>query len=684
MKFQKLRLKNFRQFYGEQELEFSTDKERNVTVIHGRNGSGKSTILNAFLWVFYKDINLPKSHDLASERAVAELEYGDTVEVEAEITFTHEGESYTAVRSEEYKMRSKGGMITESTNSDIRLTVAGQEKGNPEVILQRILPERLKELFLFHGENIDELSEEDNQDQIKEAIRNIMGLEILERSTKHLGKVAKKFRREVQQKGGEDINSLIDELESLESRKDSKQDKLDTVKDELGSIDRKMDDVEEELAELQGLEEIKNRKDDLKSQKKGLESDIEDINEDIKSRISDDGYLVFGVSAVQEAVEKLQNVETESNDETEEDEIEVPENVLNTLLNEEECLCGRDLSEGSDPYSEIKQLVEQAVEEEDNSRDIVEQVRDKASDRLRDIIQDRRDLFEFIIDKESRKEKLRKRIDGPGGIAEELDEIEEKLSKGDTERIEELKDKKESLSNKEDKLDRKQGRLEKDIEDLTEEIENKQDEIEEKKAKKEKVELAKRRQKVANEARDSLEETFEEYQDTVRDAVNEKVNEIFRDIIAKDYYVEITESYKMRVKKDVGEKDSVSVAKSTGERQVASLSFIASLIQIAKERYESQEDAAYFTGGIYPIIMDSPFGYLDPEYQRKVSDTMPKMAEQVIVLVTDSQWSEEVREEMEDIAGREYHLDYRNPRQSDIEYEETKIKPKRANITGGA
>lgn len=222
MKFERLQIKNFRQFYGEQSLEFSTDKSNNVTVIHGRNGSGKSTILNALLWVFYKDINLPKSHDLASERAVAEANYGDIVTVEVETTFTHEDKKYKAQRSEKYQKKSEGGMITESKDSQVTLTISGEKRENPEVILRRILPERLKDLFLFHGETIDELSEEDNQDQIKEAIRNIMGLEILERSIKHLDDVSRKFRKEVQEHGDEDINSLIQELEDLENKRDEK------------------------------------------------------------------------------------------------------------------------------------------------------------------------------------------------------------------------------------------------------------------------------------------------------------------------------------------------------------------------------------------------------------------------------------------------------------------------------
>lgn len=45
MKLRKLELKNFRQFYGQQSVEFSTDREKNITLIHAENGTGKTAFL---------------------------------------------------------------------------------------------------------------------------------------------------------------------------------------------------------------------------------------------------------------------------------------------------------------------------------------------------------------------------------------------------------------------------------------------------------------------------------------------------------------------------------------------------------------------------------------------------------------------------------------------------------------
>ena len=53
MILQKLEMNNFRQYIGEQTVEFSTDPEKNVTVLIGVNTSGKTTIVRAFEWCLY-------------------------------------------------------------------------------------------------------------------------------------------------------------------------------------------------------------------------------------------------------------------------------------------------------------------------------------------------------------------------------------------------------------------------------------------------------------------------------------------------------------------------------------------------------------------------------------------------------------------------------------------------------
>ena len=52
-------LNDFFRVYGEIKIICSTDSEKNVTVIKGDNGTGKTTMLSAFHWAFYGDVIEP-------------------------------------------------------------------------------------------------------------------------------------------------------------------------------------------------------------------------------------------------------------------------------------------------------------------------------------------------------------------------------------------------------------------------------------------------------------------------------------------------------------------------------------------------------------------------------------------------------------------------------------------------
>ena len=56
MKFKRIRLVNFMRYKGENVVEFSCDKDKNVTVVLGDNTAGKTTLAQAFRWVLYNEV----------------------------------------------------------------------------------------------------------------------------------------------------------------------------------------------------------------------------------------------------------------------------------------------------------------------------------------------------------------------------------------------------------------------------------------------------------------------------------------------------------------------------------------------------------------------------------------------------------------------------------------------------
>jgi hypothetical protein len=149
------------------------------------------------------------------------------------------------------------------------------------------------------------------------------------------------------------------------------------------------------------------------------------------------------------------------------------------------------------------------------------------------------------------------------------------------------------------------------------------------------------------------------------------VKQTFDDIARKHLEAEITDEFKLVIRQQVGD-EMVQMHKSTGERQIASLAFIGSLVSIARERYQANDKTPYFTGGIYPVVMDSPFGTLDKDHRRMVGRLMPQLADQVVVMVTDSQWEGPVADEMSDHLGEEVWLDF-DEGEGDNEYPLTEV-----------
>jgi len=667
MELEALVIENFRQFYGHQEIEFSRETDRNVTVIHGSNGSGKTTVLNAFIWLFYDEVNLPRPDQIPSERALAEAGAGGSVDVRVSLTFDHEDRTYMTTREKTYSRGGTGGLSAGVVDENLSVEFVDTDgnhkrRGNPEDSLRSILPERLREIFFFDGETIDELSALGGQEKIQTAIQNIMGLTILERANRHLDTARKHYESQVSEHGSDELAGLYDQRNELESEMENCEAELEEVKSSKTELVDERDSVTERLRELDDSRGLQEERDQLKADVEDREDDINQIETTIAERITEDGHLPFSMPAVEETAQMLRN-------KREKGEIpsEIKTQFVDDLLEAEECICSRELVPGSSPYRSVEEWREQAGSSE------LEESAMTIAGRLTEIGEGEEQLFEDI---DTHLERRSKKRDAKQQKEERISEIGSLLSDVATEDIAQLEERREELDEQVSECEREIGRLKGRIEELNDEHDDLGDKIVDAEEKNEKADLARRRAQLAEYLQDRVQDLFDRYQNDVREEVNDSVNDIFQDIIAKEFYAEIEEDYTLRILKDVGEEEAVTVAQSTGERQVASLAFIASLVSLAREQYESDEDKTYFTGGIYPMIMDSPFGYLDPKYQERISAMLPDMAHQVVVLVTQSQWTEEVAGEMGRVAGAEYHLEYHDPGESDADYEYTEIVQK--------
>src|SRR5437667_5082659 len=134
MKLTALTVDNFRQFYGRQRITFARTEDRNVTVVHGANGAGKTALLNAFTWGFYKQFTpaFEAPDHLVNERAWSEARQSQEVSTRIVIEFEHEDRNYTLERVTAYKKNPAGQAILQR-DADVYLSYI-DEDGQQKII----------------------------------------------------------------------------------------------------------------------------------------------------------------------------------------------------------------------------------------------------------------------------------------------------------------------------------------------------------------------------------------------------------------------------------------------------------------------------------------------------------------------------------------------------------------------
>jgi DNA sulfur modification protein DndD len=654
MKIHRLHLRNFRQFRSES-FEFPVGDGQNVTVIHGQNGSGKTTVKNAFLFALYGQCSFSLRPDkLANQGAMAEAKSGETVTVEVILEFEHEETFFQVTRTREYQKQNEDDYFGEIVDEDLQMTYEDDtgDRGtrqNPQRSIEQTLPRRLSELFFFDGEYITQLSEGKSQREIQSSIENVMGLTVLERAIDHLDKVERRFSKEVQGKADKKLSRLIrnrndlqDDIEDKEQLIETKRDSRKRLTDEISKIDAKLEGIEE-VADLQ------KERSALEEQVSELDEKISTVNNEIDTILSKKSVVPLAAPAVEATAQELDELREKG---------EIPSEISNEfvelLLEKEQCICGRELEKGSKHHNNVSEYKSNVGVSgfEESAMQLVSYL---------NTIRDQQTEYNVDInEKLERRSEIRSELES---TQNRIDEIEGEIQKMDVEKSD-IEESPSELQQSRDEKIKKKARLKKDLQQverkkasLTEELEEINDKISKAKQEKKAVERARKRMEAAGEVRSQLLESYEQLKDRVREWSNSLVGETFDSIAKKEYSAEINDDFELRIRDKMSD-DYLEVDKSRGERQIASLTFIGSLTKIARERHESNSEEEYFSGGIYPVVMDSPYGALDDEHRRTVSQVIPTMAEQVIVLVTDSQWRGPVASELGE-ADKQYRLEYK-------------------------
>lgn len=630
MLLQTIELQNFRQFVNEK-IDFSTDPERNVTLIIGENGTGKTTFAQAFFWCFYGETDF--SDKIILNRSVIEKMTPDQKEtVRVAIRLTHGSAEYEIIRTQEYK-KAYTNRVT-AANAVLNVQVKSAD-GNTrylkplecESTIQNILPKELANYFFFDGERIEKMSKEIASGRKSSGFSNaVVGLTGLKatlaaldhlsptRTTSVMGKLTLEYSGDSDgkmQQLTKRIGELQDELERITVR-------LSEIDDEIESATTSRAQFEQDIKQFADGEKLQNERERLRRELTDVKRTKATFVKDICKAFNDGMPTFFGISMVKDALEVLSHSDFSGKD--------IPEmhtKTIQFLLKRGICICGTHLDPGTIPYNKVMELMDYLPPQSIGVTvgQFIKDSRMKYS-RENDLLQQLKDKMAIISKQTDKIEELKEDI---AQITDKLDgtDVREQVRKinGQITACAKI------ISNRKDEQKRlliRQGQCEEE----KKQKENRRSELSLLDKNNQKIELYKA---YTQQIYDELLAEYKEKENKVRERLERSINEIFKSIYDGGLSLSIDEKYNISVYVTDFEG---GVETSTAQSISVIFAFISAIIKMARDNQVENGDEAYSEP--YPLVMDAPLSAFDKRRIKAICSAIPETAEQVIIFIKDT------------------------------------------------
>ena len=648
-------LTDFGPFKDEQRIAFPA--ETGVSIIYGENMRGKTTLLNAIRYALFGKVITRGATQVALhqignwETARESGRYGFKVVLE----FEHEGSKYDLTREH----RPRPGRQTPETDIDYQQdcflrkdgTVLGPDARDAE--LTRIMPEAVSRFFLFDGELLQQYeellrNESEMGRNIKEAIERILGVPVLTNGRsdlRELAKDAQKREAKAAQKN-QKTQSLGNQHEALLKQRDGLQEETDRLKKDLEGLKVSKASQEDLLRRTEKTKTLLNERSRVQEEIANAESRLkekEDRRKDLLS-VAWKGLLNSRIRTTRNNLEQeLKNNRDEyqralvSADTAEK---------FRKALDDGECFsCGQELSEAA--KERLSKIVFEAPPEEERAKleASIQQIENRIAALKQseaasnaDVLQEVQDAIDELKIKKATAED---RLTDIREQTNDLDETEvRRLYSAYEKTLTDIGILQSGIKNQEGSL---------------ETINDKIDKVEAEIAKFADTDLDKERAR--KELCEKLKSLFagavDAFRERLRVRVEEDATALFLQLTSEPDYkgLSINESYGLTT---VHKDGSAIPVRSAGAEHIVALSLMGALQRNAPLRG--------------PIVMDSPFGRLDEVHTAKVVQALPSMADQVMLLVYESELDpKQARNQLQGRLRKEYRIARRTARHSELE-----------------
>jgi DNA sulfur modification protein DndD len=629
----KLILENFRQFKGKQNIEFAEGGNSKyspcITVLYGENGRGKTGIYRALMFGLYGESKLSQDENAkASElslvnRHLLELHPEEEIKATVDVEFTHNNSLYRIYREITGVKKKSGEILQQPGEAQLRKQ---DGNGNTSIFedpleirqqIDAILDFRVREYFLFDGEKIERLTRA-NPEQRKEVsagIRNLLNLDDLEKSIIAADKLCRKLDQDVKKKSSGELQQVIQEINLQEDTLKKYQDDIASIGIELKQLEREKRDTDSKLDQYQEISGLVKERKEIERQKDECcnRLDMMDLYCRQKSSHVALGIIRPTLQAVFDSIEARR------------EKGDIPpllrSDLIQQLLETHTCICGRELSEGTEPFQKILEWMSKTPKT--NETDAALQIWKHLDATLREIPEKNRDATNHLMQHSDIKDKLRQ-------LNARLEMIAKQIGTNERADAAELEKIREKLEQKQIKLCAQQV----DYQSNSAKIQSALDDLGRKRQLLEndasiRDSLIKRSQ-MARQVKDVLKEVFESFKIEAAKVISQNATEIMERLLDEEGRrtlkgIVVEDNYSLQIADQWDGKFLANI--SAGQRQIMSIAFITALAKVASGNKVLE----------MPLFMDTPFGRLSQEHRNNLIREIPNLSSQWVLLATDTE-----------------------------------------------
>ncbi len=633
MLIKRMELKNFRQFKGEQEIDFSTDTTKNVTVVMGENGAGKTTLEQAFTWCLYGKVDFQKA-ELINREVRDDLRVNDKAVVAVRLYVLYRGIEYRITRTQKCSpksVRSSDEIFSvEERNANGDWSAYNQTQAH--YMVNEMLPESLAGFFFFDGEHINKMSTEllRNRKSIhfQDAVRGLSGLNAIYEAIEHFGDEGKKLSvigkiaSQIDNSGNERLERIAKENDEWNSKKDKAEKRLDEIEPEIERFNNDITENNRKLGALNTAINNRRRYEELGNANKKLQQSLEDGQKSLLSFFSTNfcGFIqMLHGAKINETLKNSKKIDVGVPD--------ITSKAIEFLLKRGRCVCGAHLTHDKSKVKCLQELIMDlpphslnvAIGNFKDDMHTVEHYGDQFFDELWEKGRNLGTLRGEIDSNENERSMIIDSISNQDEVTELRHKIE--LAK---KYYKEYNDEKIScrvtLRQAEAKLNANKAERDKLL-------------VNDTRNKKNRVYL-----QYAERILQDLKDVYKEREEDVRKELEKNINEIFEEIYDGGIHISVDKKYHITTTVNASEylQDGTDIEQNTAQSYAIIFAFISGIIELSKRKRNKSKGDGEEEDDVYPLVMDAPLSSFDKRRIKQICEELPKIAEQVIILIKDT------------------------------------------------